>query len=57
MDPFPLMVKVFSHVAQQERQFNITINTNDLNFVNVANASYLRDLCSYGKNGHTVEDC
>ena len=58
MDPLPSINEVLSDATHQERQFNGTVNMNNLSLINATSASHSRNPCSYcGKNGHFVEDC
>ena len=58
MDPLPSINKVFSYMAQQERQLASSNALGNLSLVNVATNTRSSNSCSYcGRDNHTVETC
>ena len=58
MDPLSSINKVFSYMAQQERQFASSDALGNLSLVNAAANKRLSNSCSYcGRDNHIVETC
>ena len=58
MDPLPSINKVFSYMAQQERQFASSNAFHNLSLVNATANTRSSNSCSYcGRDNHTTETC
>lgn len=52
MDPLPPINKIFSYVAQQERQYSVPDSLAEVN------ATIMNSMCNfYGRTGHTESTC
>ncbi|XP_020233017.1 uncharacterized protein LOC109813261 isoform X1 [Cajanus cajan] len=57
MDPLPPINKIFSYVAEQERQFFVSDSLADVKN-GFANATIMNSTCNFcGRNGHTESTC